>query len=317
MLLDVRGLRLYYRTSRGVVRAVDGVSFSIDRGEALAIVGESGSGKSSIAISILRVLPRNVHTYDGQIVFEGIDLMRLDEARFNREIRWKRISMVFQSSMSVLNPVLRVRDHVLEIFRLHTSVGEREAIKIACDVLERLGLPRDVLDRYPHELSGGMKQRVVIAMALLLSPDLVILDEPTSALDVITQANIMNLLKLLKMKDRRSMMFITHDIALASDIADRIAIMYGGKIVEIGQIDSVLLRPRHPYTRMLLASIPRLRSEVSKLEFIPGQPPDLISPPPGCRFHPRCPQATDRCVRDEPPEIEVERDHVVKCWLHA
>ena len=310
-------MKLYYRTSRGIVKAVDNVSFKLNRNEVLAFIGESGSGKSSIAISIMRILPRNVHTYTGQIIFNGIDLMKLDENTFNREIRWKKISMVFQSAMNALNPVLKIKDHVIEIFKSHTLINnENECIKIAIEIFEKLGLSKDVLDRYPHELSGGMKQRVVIGLALLLNPELIILDEPTSALDVITQANIMNYLKELKWREKKSMIFITHDIAIASDLADKIAIVYGGKIIEIGSAEEILLNPKHPYTQKLLASIPRLRIDLEKLEYIPGQPPDLINPPSGCRFHPRCPYRMEKCTKEEPPEIDLGNEHIVKCWLY-
>ncbi len=316
VLLKVTDLRLYYRTTRGIVKAVDRVSFDVREGEALALVGESGCGKTSIGISIMRLLPRNVHTYDGSIVFEGIELMKLSDEEMNRKIRWRKISMVFQGAMNALNPVLQVGYQVAEPLIVHEGMNKKEALKIAMDVLERVGLPREVAFRYPHELSGGMKQRVVIAMALIMNPKLVILDEPTSALDVVTQANIMNLLKRLKKQHNLSYIFITHDLALASELADRVAVMYAGKLVEIGTAEQIYLSPKHPYTQKLIGAVPTLR-ETKKLEFIPGEVPSLINPPPGCRFHPRCPYANDRCRKEEPPMVEVEPEHFVKCWLYA
>ncbi len=310
-LLQVKELRVYYRTRRGVVRAVDGVSFEVNEGETLAIIGESGSGKSSTVQALIRMFPRNVHLVSGQVLYRGVDLLSLPESVFNREYRWKKISIVFQSAMNVLNPVMRVRDHVSELIQIHTRLSARDGLKMAEELLPKLGLPPSVLNRYPHELSGGMKQRVVILLALLLRPELLILDEPTSALDVITQANIMNLLKRLKWDYKISMIFVTHDIALASDIGDKIAVMYGGQLMEIGDADTILREPRHPYTRFLLESTPRLRGEV-KLTFIPGTPPDLVNPPPGCRFAPRCPYASDKCRSEEPP-----MKNGVKCWLYV
>ncbi len=311
ILLQVRELKVYYRTRRGIVRAVDNVSFDVEEGETLAIIGESGSGKSSTVQAIMRVFPRNIHLVSGEVLFKGVNILSLPESVFNREYRWKKISMVFQSAMNVLNPVMRVRDHIVELIKVHTKLSPREGLKLAEELLPSLGLPTNVLERYPHELSGGMKQRIVIALALLLRPELLILDEPTSALDVITQANIMNLLKRLKWEQKISMIFVTHDIALASDIADRVVVMYGGQIMEIGSADQVLSDPRHPYTKFLIESTPRLRGN-AKLTFIPGTPPDLVNPPPGCRFAPRCPYASEKCKTQEPPMKDG-----VKCWLYV
>jgi len=314
-LLKVRGLKLYYRTMRGIVRAVDGVSFDLRRGETLAIVGESGCGKSSMAIAIIRILPRNIDTYDGEIILDGVDIMKIDDGRFREEVAWRRISMVFQGAMNALNPVMKVGFQVAEPLILHGKMDKGEALGKARTLLGLVGLPPFIADRYPHELSGGMKQRVVIAMALALNPEIVILDEPTSALDVITQANIMNLLKKLKKERGLSYIFITHDLALASELADTVAVMYGGKIMEYGAAEQLYLDPKHPYSQKLLASIPTLRTD-KKLEFIPGAPPDLVSPPPGCRFHPRCPYAMPVCREREPILGEVEKDRYVACWLY-
>jgi len=316
-LLEVQNLKLYYKTVRGLIRAVDGVNFSVEKGETLGLVGESGCGKSSVAISIMRLLPRNVEVYEGRITFDGIDLMKLSEEDFRRKIRWKRISMVFQGAMNSLNPVLKVGFQVAEPLIVHQNVDKEKAMKKARELFKLVGLPPDFVERYPHELSGGMRQRVVIAMALALNPEMVILDEPTSALDVSIQAQIMNLLKELKKELGLSMIFITHDIALASDICDKIGVMYAGQIVELSSIEGVLLSPKHPYTQRLIASVPSLREDRVP-EFIPGAPPDLVDPPPGCRFHPRCPQSNGaKCVKDEPPMIEVEGGHFVRCWLYS
>jgi oligopeptide/dipeptide ABC transporter ATP-binding protein len=314
-VLEVRDLRLYYKTLRGVVRAVDGVSFTIDEGEALGLVGESGCGKTSVGISILRLLPKNVHTLDGAIMLNGTDLLKLDEEEVRRQVRWRQVSMVFQGAMNALNPVIRVGHQVAEPLLLLAGQDKVVARRRVEELFERIGLPREVYDRYPHELSGGMKQRVVIAMALVLNPSLVILDEPTSALDVSVQAQIMNLLKRLKRELDISMIFVTHDITLASDLCDRMAVMYAGHLMEIGSAEEVLLKPKHPYTQKLLAATPRLRGE-SNPEFIPGAPPDLVAPPSGCRFHPRCHRVFEDCSRLVPPDVEVAPGHLVKCLLY-
>ncbi len=315
MLLEVSDLRLYYRTRKGAVKAVDGVSFYIRRGETLALVGESGCGKTSIAISILRVLPRNVHTYSGQVILDGEDLMKLSDEEFRTRIRWKKISMVFQGAMNVLNPVIPVGIQAAEPLIL-SGMSKKEALEKVADAFESVGLPRMLVKRYPHELSGGMKQRVVIATALLMRPELVILDEPTSALDIMTQANIMNLLKKLKKEHGLSYLFITHDLPLASELADRLAVMYAGKLVEVGTAEQIFLDPKHPYTKGLIGSVPTLRTD-KELIFIPGEVPSLIDPPPGCRFHPRCPHAMEKCKKEEPPFIEIEPEHYISCWLFA
>jgi len=314
VILGARDLTLFYSTRKGVVRAVDGVSFDLGRGETLGVVGESGCGKSSMSRAIIRLLPRNVHTYRGQVVLEGEDIMRLDEEEFRRRVRWKRISMVFQGAMNSLNPVLKVGFQVAEPLMIHDGLSREQALERAKAMLKMVGIHEAFADRYPFELSGGMRQRVVIAMALVTNPRVVILDEPTSALDVITQANIINLLKRIREEYNLSYIFITHDIALSSELADKIAVMYAGHIVELADAETFYSEPSHPYARMLLASVPTLRVD-KKLEFIPGAPPSLLAPPPGCRFHPRCPYAMDVCRREEPPAKDLGGGHMVKCWL--
>jgi len=314
-ILSVRNLRLYFSTRKGVVKAVDNVSLDLKKGETLAIVGESGCGKSSLARALIRLLPRNVHTYSGEILLDGVDVIKLSEEMFRRSVRWRKISMVFQGAQNSLNPVLKVGFQVAEPLMIHFGVSREEALTEAKRYLRLVGIHESFAERYPFELSGGMKQRAVIAMALITNPEIVILDEPTSALDVITQANIMNLLKKLQREMGLSYIFITHDIALTSELADRVAVMYAGEVVEISDAEEFYSRPRHPYAEKLMASVPTLRVE-KKLEFIPGTPPSLINPPPGCRFAPRCPYAFERCLKESPPPYEYKPGCFVRCWLY-
>jgi oligopeptide/dipeptide ABC transporter ATP-binding protein len=313
-LLQVEDLRLYFRTTQGVVQAVDGVNLDVGHHQALAVLGESGCGKSSLAKAILRLLPRNVHTYSGQISLNGADLMSMGEERFRREVRWSGMSLVAQAALNSLNPVLKVGEQIIEPLTTHRSMRREEAGDRAREMLRLVGVPIDLFSRYAFELSGGMRQRVVIAMALVASPDLVIMDEPTSALDVLTQANIMNVLKSIKKEAGSSFLLITHDIAASSELADRVAVMYAGQILELSDAASFFRQPRHPYSKKLMASLPRLRGE-SRPKFIPGQPPSLINPSRGCRFAPRCSFRFDRCQED-PPLVEVEPQQWVKCWLY-
>jgi len=313
----VRNLKIYYYTYEGVVKAVDGVSFNVKRGEALGIAGESGCGKSTLAYGLLRIVPIPGRIVGGKVIFDGTDILQLPESEFKRRYRWKRISMVFQGAMNSLDPVKNIGKQIADVILTHEeNISKPEAYRRATELLKLVGIDPARAKSYPHELSGGMKQRVVIAMALALNPDLLIADEPTTALDVVVQAQIINLLKDLKEKLRMSLILITHDLSIIAEIADKVAIMYAGKIVELGRMEDIYEDPKHPYTSKLLRSIPRLRGKAS-LEWIPGQPPDLKNPPPGCRFHPRCPYVMDRCRREEPPVINLSRDHSVSCWLHA
>jgi oligopeptide/dipeptide ABC transporter ATP-binding protein len=312
--LEVTDLKLAYRTDRGLVKAVDGTTFSLEAGQALGLVGESGSGKSSLALALMRLLPRNAEPLEGSMTIDGDEVLSLPEEQFRRRYRGTVISMGFQGAMNSLNPVMRVGHQIAEALLAEGGIKKPAAYAKVREMLELVGLTEEIFGRYPHELSGGMKQRVVIAMALVQEPKLVILDEPTSALDVSVQAQIMNLLKRLKRELGLSLIFITHDIALASDVCDHVAVIYGGRVVEFGDIEGILLRPSHPYTEKLLASMPELHSEV-KPEFIPGAPPDLVEPPPGCRFSPRCTYATDICFTDDPPPFTVEEGHIACCWL--
>ena len=321
--LEVSDLHLHYSSPRGLVSAVDGMSFSLEKGQALGIVGESGSGKSSLALALTRLLPRNVSKFDGRVSLNGEDLMTLGGDEFRRRIRWRQVSLVVQGAMNSLNPVLRVGGQIAEAME-RDRISKREMKDRTASLLNLVGLPEGTDRRYPHQLSGGMKQRVVIAMALALYPSLVIMDEPTSALDVTIQAQITNLLKSLKRDMGLSFIWITHDIALASDLCDRLAVVYGGQIVEQGSLEQVLLSPTHPYTQLLLASIPRLRpgppssaGQDDALKFIPGTPPDLASPPAGCRFHPRCPHRIEPCDHQPPPpNFLLNEGHLSACWLY-
>jgi peptide/nickel transport system ATP-binding protein len=316
-LLEVKNLKTYFYTLRGIVRAVDDVSFELYRGESLGLAGESGCGKSTLAFSLIRLVPPPGKISSGTIIFEGKDVTKMSEEEFRREVRWRGISMIFQGAMNVLNPVYTIGDQIAEVFMVHKGYSKREGLEEAKKLLQLVGIEPRRVKSYPFELSGGMKQRAVIAMALALSPPLVIADEPTTALDVVVQAQILNLMKRLKNELRTSIMLISHDLSIIAEVADKIAIMYGGKIVEYGPSDLVYNNPRHPYTRALLNSIPRLRGEIRDLTWIPGTPPDLINPPPGCRFHPRCPHAMERCKKEEPPMVEVDRNHYVACWLYT
>jgi len=313
-LLRIEDLVLYFNTLQGPVQAVDGVNFVLDDNRAVVILGESGCGKSSLAKAILRLLPRNVGTYSGHIYLNGRDIMSLTEEEFRQNIRWASISMVPQAAMNALNPVIRVGDQVAEPAMVHLGVDKTESISLVKKMFQHVGVPEDFISRYPFELSGGMRQRVIIAMALVTSPGLIILDEPTSALDVLTQANIFNVLKRLKRELGIGFILITHDIATSSELADDVAIMYAGQIVEMSDAYRFFDKPLHPYSQKLMASVPRLHA-VKEPDFITGRPPSLINLPKGCRFADRCPARFEKCVED-PPVIEQE-GRKVKCWLYS
>jgi oligopeptide/dipeptide ABC transporter ATP-binding protein len=313
-LLQVRDLVLHFRTAKGIVQAVDGVDLDLDYTQAVVILGESGCGKTSLAKAILRLLPRNVQTYAGQVHLGGTDVMALDDEGFRQQVRWVQMSMVPQAAMNALNPVLRVGDQVAEPMMVHNRVKKEQALFQAREMFQRVGVPVEFMGRYAFELSGGMRQRVAIAMSLVTAPNLIILDEPTSALDVLTQANIFNVLKRIKQELEVSFMLITHDIATSSELADRVAVMYAGQIVEVSDARRFFTEPLHPYSRMLMASVPRLRGD-QEPEFITGQPPSLLDPPPGCRFADRCPSRFERCA-EEPP-VMGSNSLRVKCWLYG
>jgi oligopeptide/dipeptide ABC transporter ATP-binding protein len=313
-LLSVKELVLYFRTTQGVVQAVDKVDFSLSYNDAVVILGESGCGKTSLARAILRLLPRNVDSYDGDVKLADMELMGLGDEEFRRKVRWVRMSMVPQAAMNALNPVLRVGDQVAEPLMIHAGISKDNAIAHASDMFKRVGVPVDFLNRYAFELSGGMRQRVAIAMALVTTPEVVVLDEPTSALDVLTQTSIFNLLKRVKQEFDVSFILITHDIATSSELAERVAVMYAGQIVEVSDARRFFDKPLHPYSQKLMASVPRLRG-TQELEFIPGKPPSLIGLKQGCRFAPRCSFRFEKCDQD-PPLIQ-NNGRQVMCWLHA
>jgi oligopeptide/dipeptide ABC transporter ATP-binding protein len=313
-LLHVENLVLHFKTTHGPVQAVDGVDFDLDSNRAVVILGESGCGKSSLAKAILRLLPRNVEKYSGEVYLDGRNVMELDEEEFRHNVRWVGMSLVPQAAMNALNPVLRVGDQVAEPAMIHLGVTKAEALGQVRRMFQHVGVPEDFLNRYPFELSGGMRQRVALAMALVTSPSLIVLDEPTSALDLLTQANIMNVLKRIKHELGTSLILITHDIATSSELADEVAIMYAGQIVEVGEARDFFPAPLHPYSKMLMDSVPRLRSDADPI-FITGQPPSLVNLPTGCRFKARCPFRFEKCDQ-EPPMFEKD-SRKVKCWLHG
>jgi peptide/nickel transport system ATP-binding protein len=312
-LLKAEDVCLYFRASNGTVRAVDHVSFELTRGRSLAILGESGCGKTSLARAILRLLPRNIHTYSGRILLNGVDLMKLDEESFRRDVRWVKMSLVSQASMNSLNPVIKVGYQVAEPLLIENRASKEEAFERAREVFRTVGVPLPFMERYAFELSGGMRQRAIIAMALLASPEIVILDEPTSALDVLTQANIMNALKKIKQELKLNFILITHDIATSSELADEVLCMYAGQLVEHSSAERFYREPLHPYARKLMAAVPTLRVD-KKPEFITGAPPSLLNPPEGCRFAERCPRRFERC--EEEPPLFAHEDSKVKCWLY-
>jgi peptide/nickel transport system ATP-binding protein len=311
--LKVEGLTMHYLTRQGEVKAVDGVSFELRRGQALGLVGESGCGKTSVAISLMRLLPDNARIIKGRVLLNGQDLMSMSEAEVRR-VRWRRISMVFQAAMNALDPVYRVGDQIIEAIENHGMAEDREQARERVDQLFRLvGLDPQLMERYPHEFSGGMRQRAIIAMSLACEPDVIIADEPTTALDVIVQDRILRELKTIQQDLHMSMIYITHDIAVVAEVTQQIGEMYAGKVVELGGTAEVFQSPVHPYTAALLSSFPSVKGEKHLLVTLPGEPPNLIELPGGCPFHPRCPYATDICRREEPP-LEEHNGHWAACW---
>jgi peptide/nickel transport system ATP-binding protein len=315
-ILEIRDLTTYYRVLRGFVRAVEDVSIDMNEGEALGLAGESGCGKTTIALSILKILPPGGFIKSGQILFRDKDLVKLSEEQMRLEIRWKKIAIVFQGAMNALNPVYTIGQQIIEAITLHEpEVSKDEAQERAHKLLELVGIDPSRLNNYPHEFSGGMRQRAMIAMALACNPELLIADEPGTALDVIVQAQVLKLLKELKQKLGLSMILITHDLSLITETCERVAIMYAGRVVENGSIRDVFKNPLHPYTKGLISAFPEILAPRTRLSSIPGFPPDLLAPPPGCRFHPRCSYAMDVCRKDAPSLSRVNRDHYVACHL--
>ena len=316
-LLQIENLKMYYETIRGYVRAVDDISFQVAKKESVGLAGESGCGKTSAALTILRLLPSNAKIVDGSIVLAGENLVKMSDREMREKIRWKRISMIFQGAMNALHPTYTIGYQIAEPIIKHEGVSKDEAIERAGKLLELVGMERSRVNRYPHELSGGMKQRAVTAMALACNPDIIIADEPTTALDVIVQAQVLKAMKELKNRLDVSMLLISHDLSMIAETCDKIAIMYAGKIVEYGDITRIFKKPLHPYTQKLISAFPSVLGAKTELSSIHGFPPDLLKPPPGCRFHPRCPNATEICRKKEPPLLKTEKNRYVACHLYG
>jgi peptide/nickel transport system ATP-binding protein len=317
-LLEVKDLRTYFHTDDGVVKAVDGLDFTVEKGQTLGIVGESGSGKSVTNLTIMGLNPRRNTVSSGEALWKGEDLLTAKPSRL-RDIRGNEISMIFQDPMTSLNPVQTIGKQLVEAIMLHRDVSKRTARARALDLLKAVGIPRAQtrIDDYPHQFSGGMRQRVMIAMALINDPDLLIADEPTTALDVTTQAQILSLMKRLQDDFGSAIIMITHDLGVIAEIADDVVVMYAAKIVEHANVYDLFNRPQHPYTWGLMGSLPRIDRDVERLTQIPGQPPSLLRPPNGCRFHPRCPYVMEVCKTQEPRLVPTQRDpnHLQACHL--
>jgi peptide/nickel transport system ATP-binding protein len=315
-LLQIKDLEVEYDTRVGLVKAVDRVSLAVRKGETLGLVGESGCGKSTLGFSILGLVQPPGQIVGGQILFDGEDLRVKSEEEMTA-FRGKRIAMIFQDPMTSLNPLMRIDDHIMETILTHEKkTARKEALQRAATLFDNLGISPDRLHDYPHQLSGGMRQRVMISLALALNSDLIVADEPTTSLDVIVEAQILDLLKELRKTYHLTMILITHNLGVVAELADRVAVMYAAKLVELAEVFPLYDEPLHPYTQGLLRSIPNIKLDEQKLETMPGSPPDLINPPSGCRFHPRCPHVMEKCSQEEPPIKEVRTEHWTACWLY-
>jgi peptide/nickel transport system ATP-binding protein len=314
--LKVKDLRTYYKIQRGFVKAVDGVSFDVEKGQAIGLVGESGCGKTTIATSLLRVLASNGMIVGGQILFRDFDIVKLTEPELKEYVRWKGISLVFQGAMNAMNPVIKVSDQIVEAIQLHEpNVEKQEALERAGKLFQLVGIDPSRLAHYAFEFSGGMRQRAMIAMALACNPEILIADEPSTALDVIVQAQVLQLLRQLKERLNLSLIIISHDLSIIAETCENIAVMYGGKIAERGDIYAVFKNPLHPYTQGLLGSFPGVKAPKTKLVSIPGSPPDLLKAPVGCKFTERCKFAMPICQEIDPELIEIQKNHYVACHL--
>jgi oligopeptide/dipeptide ABC transporter ATP-binding protein len=315
-IIEIENLDVHFPIYIGTVRAVEDVTLSIRQGEVMGLVGESGCGKSTLGFSILRLLRSPGRIAGGAIHYHGRDIVKLSEREI-LELRGKQISMIFQDPLTSLNPLFRIGDHFVETVQTHEpGISKRDALKRAETMLENLGIAPERLGEYPHQMSGGMRQRIMIGIALILNPDLLIADEPTTSLDVIVEAQFLDLLNDLRKRYNLTILLISHNLGIVAQMADRITVMYGGRIAETGPSESVFAEPKHPYTQGLLASIPNIRLEQPELHTMPGAPPDLVEPPPGCVFHPRCPHVMERCRREAPKMIPVG-DQTTACWLYG
>jgi peptide/nickel transport system ATP-binding protein len=315
-ILQVDDLTMHYHTRKGNVSAIDGVTFQVAEGESLGLVGESGCGKTSVANALLKLGAENAHISRGRILLNNVDLVPLSETQV-KKYRWRNISMVFQAAMNSLNPVHKVGDQIIEAIQAHELAFSHAAARgRVAQLFQMVGLDGELMDQYPHEFSGGMRQRAVIAMALACHPDLVVADEPTTALDVIVQDNLLRELKQLQSKIGMSMIYISHDIAVIAEVSDTIGVMYAGRLVELGRVRDIFRRPKHPYTHALMSAFPSVTGPKKPLAVLMGEPPNLLNPPKGCRFHPRCPFATDIC-REQTPALTEQgnaHSHSVACW---
>jgi peptide/nickel transport system ATP-binding protein len=311
-LLDVQNLQTYFETSKGLYKAVDGATFNLEHGEALGLVGESGCGKTTCALSIVRLLPKEGKIYGGEINMEGTNLVGLSDEEI-RSRRWKDVSIIFQGSMNALNPVMKVGDQIAEVIVLHEQISKRDALKRAGELFELVEMPVDRINNYPHEFSGGMKQRAMIAIALACNPKIVIGDEPTTALDVMVQAQILNLLERLRKELNMGFILITHDLSILGETCDRIAVMYAGKIVEMGTVEDIFEQTAHPYTERLIACFPNIGKEKIIPPSIEGVPPNLLEPMSGCSFYPRCHKAMLVCASEAPVTVSLGEKHSVAC----
>lgn len=313
-VLSVNELTMHYTTRAGEVSAVNDVSFSLEKGQSMGLVGESGCGKTSIAISLLKLLPDNAEIKGGNIFLNGTDVVPLKEDEM-RKLRWSKISMVFQAAMNALNPVYKVGDQIIEAMEEHGIVEtNQQAREHVVELFNLVGLEPKMMDQYPHEYSGGMRQRAIIAMALSCSPDIIIADEPTTALDVIVQDSLLREMIVLQEKLDMSMIYISHDIAVIAEVTERIGVMYAGRLAEFGTAEEIFKHPLHPYSFGLMSAFPSIVGPKRELATLPGEPPDLISPPSGCRFHPRCPYATEICSQEVPEFKDMGGQHYASCW---
>ncbi len=315
-ILEIQNLHVHFPIHIGTVRAVENVTLDLNQGEVMGLVGESGCGKSTLGFSILKLLRPPGIIAEGQIRYHGDNIVKMSEREL-LGIRGKRIAMIFQDPLTSLNPLFRIEDQFVETIQTHENgVSKKEALERAGDMLKRLGIAPDRLHEYPHQMSGGMRQRIMIGIALVLNPDFLIADEPTTALDVIVEAQFLDLLNELREQFNLTILLITHNIGIVAQMADRVTVMYGGRLAETGSVEAVFADPKHPYTQGLLTSIPNIKLDQPELHTMPGAPPDLVDPPCGCVFHPRCPRVMDKCRREIPPSFN-DKGHLAACWLYG